>query len=106
MPSDTLPYAVTRDGLLLSVRVQPKSSGNRLLGLHDGALKLALTAPPVDNRANRAASEFLAKLLGVPKSAVILKSGAQSRAKTFLITASAPLLLADRLADLISQVGK
>jgi uncharacterized protein (TIGR00251 family) len=51
------------------------------MGVHNGALKVALTAPPVDGAANKALLEFLAKTLGVPKSGVSLVSGQASRSK-------------------------
>jgi uncharacterized protein (TIGR00251 family) len=56
-----------------------------MLGLHDGLLKIALTAPPVDGVANKALVEFVAKTLGVPKGQVTLVSGETSRRKTLEI---------------------
>jgi len=71
----------TQDGVCLRLRVQPKSSKCRLAGVHDGALKLRVTAPPVDGKANAAVVKFIAKILSVPKSAVAIVSGAQGRVK-------------------------
>ena len=51
----------TPDGVVFKVLVQPRSSNNMMAGLHDGALKLKLTAPPVDNAANLMCLKFLAK---------------------------------------------
>jgi uncharacterized protein len=56
-----------------------------VVGLHNGALKVALTAPPVDGAANKALVEFLAKTLGVPKSGVTIVSGETSRNKTLRV---------------------
>lgn len=67
--------------VLFSVRVQPRASKNELTGIFDGALKIRLTAPAVENRANEALIEFLADLLKTSKSAVRIQSGAQSRLK-------------------------
>jgi uncharacterized protein (TIGR00251 family) len=53
-----------------------------MLGLHDGLLKIALVAPPVDGAANKALVEFVAKTLGVPMGRVTLVSGETSRRKT------------------------
>jgi uncharacterized protein (TIGR00251 family) len=72
--------------LLLSVYIQPRASRNRLAGLHDDALKISLTTPPVDGKANKALIDFLAKLLHLPKSALTIKSGQQSRAKQIVIS--------------------
>ncbi len=73
------------EGLVLSVRVQPKASRNAIRGVHENALKIALTAPPVDGAANRACIAFLAKKLGVAKSAFELLCGQTSRSKRILI---------------------
>jgi len=78
-----MPYLQTLpDGsLLLKLLVQPRSSKNEIAGLHDDALKLRLTTPPVEGRANKAVISFLAKQLRLPKSAVTIQSGQQSREK-------------------------
>lgn len=77
--------------LLLSVHVQPGAARTELAGMHGDALKLRLAAPPVDGRANKAVIAFLAELLHLPKSAVIIRSGLRSRAKTLLLTGIAEL---------------
>jgi uncharacterized protein len=68
-------------GVILLVRVQPRASKNEIAGVQDGALKVRLEAPAVENRANRALAEFLADLLKTPKSAVRILSGERSRQK-------------------------
>lgn len=76
-----------KDGaLLLALHVQPKSSKNRISGLHGEDLKLNITAPPVDGKANKAIIHFLADFFKLPKSAVIVKSGLQGRKKRILLT--------------------
>ncbi len=65
----------------VSVRVQPRASKDELVGAIDGALKIRLRAPAIENRANEALIEFLCVLLKTPKSAVRIQSGAQSRIK-------------------------
>jgi len=72
--------------LLLSLYVQPRSSRNEFAGLHGDALKLRLTTPPVDGKANKAVVSFLAKLFKIPKSAIIIKSGLQSRSKKIVLS--------------------
>jgi uncharacterized protein (TIGR00251 family) len=83
-----MPCLQTRsDGsLLLSLHVQPGASRTELAGLHGDALKLRLAAPPVDGRANKAVIDFIAELLRLPKSAVVIRSGLASRAKKLLLT--------------------
>ena len=63
------------------VRVSPRASRDRIGGVHAGALKVKLTAPPVDGAANAALIALFAKRLGVPKRAVTLLSGHSGRDK-------------------------
>ena len=72
-------------GLLIDVRVQPKSAQNAIVGEHDGALKIKLNAPPVEGKANKALVQFLAKLLRCPKSSLEIVSGQTSRSKRLLV---------------------
>jgi hypothetical protein len=71
-----------RDGaLVVAVQVQPRASRDEVVGEMDGALKVRLQAPAVENRANDALCEYLAALLKTPKSAVRILSGGRSRVK-------------------------
>jgi uncharacterized protein (TIGR00251 family) len=70
------------DGVTFDVLVQPRASRAKLGPVHDGRLKVAVTAPPVDGEANAAVIEVLAKALGVARSAVEVIAGASSRRKT------------------------
>lgn len=71
-----------KDGAVtLRVRVQPRASRDGAAGEHNGALKLRITAPPVDGQANEACRRLLAKLLGVSQSEVEIISGLSSRDK-------------------------
>lgn len=71
--------------LLLRLHVQPRAAANGLAGLQGDMLKLRLTTPPVDGKANKAVIAYLAKLFHLPKSALVIKSGLQSRSKTVVI---------------------
>ena len=73
------------NALSLHLHIQPKASRNRVAGLHNDAVKLCITAPPVDNQANRAVIAFLAKLFKIPKSAITIQSGHQGRHKTVIL---------------------
>lgn len=64
-----------------TVRVQPRSARNEIVGLHGDALKVRLSAPPVDGAANVALVDLLAEALGVPRRCVRIVSGATSRGK-------------------------
>ena len=75
----------TAEGINLAVTIQPRAARNQIVGLHDDALKIKLTAPPVDNAANKMCIQYLAKCLGLPKSALEIVSGRTSRNKQLLI---------------------
>ena len=68
-----------------SVRVTPRSSRSGIAGEHDGAVKVRLSAPPVDGAANEELIKLLSKKLGVPKSSVAIVSGETSKTKRLRI---------------------
>ena len=69
------------DGVRIRLRLVPRSSRAGVAGLHGGALKVRVCAPPVDGRANEEAIALLARLLHVPRSAVSLEAGQRSKDK-------------------------
>jgi len=71
----------TANGLAFSVYVQPRASKAAIVGCHDNALKIKLTAPPVGGAANQQCIQILAKALGLPKSAVTITGGQTGRLK-------------------------
>lgn len=71
--------------LTLQLRITPRSSKNQVLGLMGDRLKIAITAPPVDGKANAHLLKFLSRQFGVPKSHVTLISGMTGRDKTVRI---------------------
>ena len=73
------------DGVVFKILVQPRAAKNQVAGLYGEAVKVRLTAPPVEGKANKACTAFLAKSLGVAKSAVEIVSGRTARAKTVKI---------------------
>ena len=71
----------TNEMVSFVVRVQPRASRDEIVGEYQGALKIRLTAPPVDDRANEALRKLLASRLNVPLAAVRIASGERSRTK-------------------------
>jgi len=69
-------------GVVLEVLVQPRASRTRVVGEHDGRLKVQLAAPPVDGEANAALVDFLAGELGARRSDVTIERGDTGRRKT------------------------
>jgi uncharacterized protein len=78
------------DAVRFAVRVQPRASRDEIAGEYAGALKVRLTAPPLEGRANEALARFLAISLNVPTSAVKIVSGARSRTKRVEIRGVTP----------------
>jgi len=87
----------------LAVYIQPRASRTELAGRHDGAIKIRIAAPAVENAANRALIDFIAQQLGIAKSCVRLVSGASSRRKILEVHGVAPELMASRLG--LSDAG-
>ncbi len=72
-------------GLDVPIHVQPRARRTELAGMYNGALKLRVQAPPVDNAANEAIVRFFSKLLEIPKSRLSIAAGARSRDKILRI---------------------
>jgi uncharacterized protein (TIGR00251 family) len=78
----------TSSGITFAIKVQPRARRNAIVGNLGEALKIALTAAPVDGRANAACIEFFADLFDVPRSSITIASGHSSRNKVIRITGS------------------
>jgi uncharacterized protein (TIGR00251 family) len=89
------------EDVLLDVFVAPRASRTRIMGVHDGRLKIQLAAPPVDGKANDALVRFLAEALGVARAQVEVVGGPASKRKTVRLAGVAPqrVLLALTPAD-------
>lgn len=83
----------------LRLHVQPGASRTGVQGEHDGCLKLAVAAPPVDGRANDAIVKWFARRLGVPRAALRISAGASGRRKTLVVEADVAPASFDSLAD-------
>ncbi|MCA9132149.1 MAG: YggU family protein [Planctomycetales bacterium] len=88
-------------GVILPVRAQPGAKKNMIQGTHDGQLKVAVTAPPDQGKANEAIVRLLADQLSISKSSIVLLSGATNRRKKFLIAG----LTADSLRQALPLDG-
>jgi uncharacterized protein (TIGR00251 family) len=78
------------NGCTLAVRVHPGAKKNAVTGIHAGAVRISLTTPPIEGRANEALIAFLAELLHLPRARISLLSGATSRTKALHITSKNP----------------
>jgi len=98
----------TDRGIAFKIFVQPKSSKNKIVGLHGDALKIKLTAPPVDGAANKMCVKYLAKCLKVPKSSMEIISGHTSRTKQIMlyyqtVSTDNPASIKKRILGFINQ---
>jgi uncharacterized protein len=94
-----IPIRETGDGVTFAVRVHPRARKNAITGELGDALKLSLTTPPVEGRANEACVEFFAKLLKVPRSSVTIASGQSSRNKVIRVAGVTGQYVRDRLPE-------
>ncbi len=92
----------TPQGATFSVRVQPRARKNAVIGEIGDALKIVLTAPPVEGRANDACIEFLAEFLKVPRSSITIAAGVTSRNKVVRVRGITAAEVADRLRAAIN----
>ena len=74
------------DGAVIHCLATPRASRNAVVAWHDGRLKVALAAPPVDGEANKTLVKFMAEVLQVPKSAVSVASGLTGRRKAVAVS--------------------
>jgi uncharacterized protein len=93
-----IPIRESDDGVTFAVRIQPRARKNAITGELGDALKVSLTAPPVEGRANEACIEFFAKLLKVPRSSVNIASGQSNRNKVIRVAGVTDQYVRDRLS--------
>ena len=92
-----VPIHDSASGVTFAVKVHPRAKKNAITGEVGDALKVALTAPPLEGKANEACIEFFAKLLKVPRSSVTIASGHTSRNKVIRVTALTAEQVRERL---------
>jgi uncharacterized protein (TIGR00251 family) len=94
-----VPVTESAKGITFAVKVHPRARKNAITGTVGDALKLALTAPPVDGRANQAVIEFFADLFAIPRSSVTIASGETSRNKIVRVAGVSRLVAEQKLAE-------
>lgn len=90
----------TADGVRMRVRVKPRASKSRLVGVRDGVLEVAVAAPPVDGEANAELVRTLAGALGIGRTSVSVVSGESSRHKLVALVGVEP----DRIRAALSEI--
>ncbi|HEX3156025.1 MAG TPA: DUF167 domain-containing protein [Candidatus Angelobacter sp.] len=94
-----IPIQESTKGITFAIKVHPRARKNEITGIVGDALKLALTAPPVEDRANQAVIEFFADLFAIPRSSVTIASGETSRNKVIRIAGVSKPTVEQRLAE-------
>src|SRR3954464_2144777 len=89
-------------GISFQVKVHPRAKENAITGALGDALKLSLTAPPIDGRANEAVIEFFAEILRLPRSSITIAAGQSSRNKVVRISRITASALEAKLAPLLN----
>jgi uncharacterized protein (TIGR00251 family) len=93
-----IPVNDTSAGATFSVKVHPRARKNTITGILGDALKLSLTAPPTEGRANDACIEFLAEVLRLPRSSITIAAGHTSRNKVVRVSGFSASAVAERIA--------
>jgi uncharacterized protein (TIGR00251 family) len=101
MDDSSLEIRRTKGGCSIRVTVRPGGGGNRIKGLHGGALKVEVTAPPAKGKANDAVIRLLSREVGVPRASLKIVRGASTREKSVFFGDMDP----DELRDRISRIA-
>ena len=95
----------TVEGVVLRVVLQPRSSRTAIEGIVNGSLKIKVTSPPVEGKANQACLEFLSKQLSIPKTHMSVSAGQKTRFKSITIVGHDAEDIRRSLAALLGNGG-
>jgi uncharacterized protein (TIGR00251 family) len=98
-----IPIREDKLGITFAIRVHPRAKKNAVTGTLGDALKLSLTAPPADGRANAAVIEFFAGILRLPRSSITIAAGESSRNKVVRVAGISADVLEQRLAEILPK---
>ncbi len=96
-----IPIRDTPSGTTFQVKVNPRARKNAITGVVGDALKLALTAPPLEGRANEACIAYLAEFLNVPRSSVTIAAGETSRQKLIRVAGLSAAQVEEALREIL-----
>ena len=99
-----VPVKETAEGVTFIVKVHPRARKNAVTGVVGDALKLALTAPPLEGRANEAVIEFFADLFEIPRASVTITSGATGRLKRVCVSGISSGAVQQRLSKILENL--
>ena len=97
-----IPIQESAKGISFAVKVHPRARKNAITGVIGDALKLSITAAPVEGKANQAVIEFFADLFAIPRSSVTIASGETSRNKVVRISGLNRMMVEQRLSETLT----
>jgi len=100
--SEMIPIRDTPSGATFQIKVQPRAKRNAVRGEVGDALKIALTAPPLEGRANEACIAFFAELLNVSRSSITIAAGETSRNKLIRVSGLSAAQVEAKLRDALA----
>jgi|SRR5712671_3561136 len=98
----TIPITTSAAGVSFNIKVHPRAKKNAITGVIGDALKISVTAPPADGKANQAIIEFLAHFFRIPRSSITIASGNTGRLKVIRISG----MSADQLREALAETTK
>ena len=99
-----LAIRTVKNGIQFPALIQPRSSRNKIAGIHTGALKIFLTAPPVNSKANEMCIKIITKLLDINSSRISITSGMSNRHKIIQINDLSEAQLTQKLQPVLSGI--
>ena len=99
-----IPIHDTPYGASFAIKVQPRAKRNAISGVVGDTLKISLSAPPLEGRANRSCTEFLAEVLDIPRSSITIAAGAATRRKMIRIAGMSAEEVRKRLQQSSAQI--
>lgn len=96
------PISQQKNGIKFSVKVIPNASKNEIICTEEGLIKIKITVPPVEGKANTKCIEFLSDILRIPKTSISIVSGQTSKNKTIFIEGDTDILF-NKISEIINQ---
>jgi uncharacterized protein (TIGR00251 family) len=94
-----IPITASPSGIRFKIKVHPRGKENAITGVFGDALKVSITAPPADGKANKAIIEFLADFFAIPRSSVTIASGESGRIKVIRVSGISAAQVRDALDE-------
>ena len=97
---------ISKEGIILNVKLVPNSSFNKICDYNEDYLKIKISSPPVDNRANKELIEFCSKLFDINKSKISIISGEKSKIKKIFLKGANPSIISQKLMFMLELLRK